>query len=48
MRIKTGLGLAVVVLLAGALGFCGKSYVDNAKKEFAEAEAALPSAIYTL
>ena len=42
MRIKTGLGLAVVVLLAGGLGFCGKSYVDNAKKEFAAAEAALP------
>ena len=42
MRIKTGLGLAVMVLLAGGLGFCGKNYVDNAKKEFAAAEAALP------
>ncbi len=42
MRIKTGLGLAVVVLLGVGLGFWGKSYVDNAKKEFAAAEAALP------
>ena len=42
MRIKTWLGLVIVFLLAAGLGFCGKSYVDNAKKEFAEAEAALP------
>ena len=42
MRIKTGLGLLIVVILAAGLGFCGKNYVDSAKKEFAEQEASLP------
>lgn len=48
MRIKTGLGLFIVLLLACGMGFCGYREVQNAKKEFAEAEAALPeSAIST-
>lgn len=48
MRIKTGIGVAVVVLLAGILGLNGCRMVNNAKKEYAEAEAALPeSAIST-
>ena len=48
MRIKTGIGIAVIALVAGGLGFAGYTRINNAKKEFAEAEAALPeSAIST-
>ncbi len=42
MRIKTGIGIAVIAILAAGMGFCGKVRIDNAKKEFADAEAALP------
>ena len=42
MRIKTWLGLLIVVALAGGLAFFGKTQLDEAKKEFAAAEADMP------
>ena len=42
MRIKTWLGLLIVALLAAGLAFFGKTQLDEAKKEFAAAEADMP------
>lgn len=42
MRIKTWLGLLIVALLAVGMGLFGKKQIDDAKKEFAAAEADMP------
>jgi hypothetical protein len=42
MRVRTWLALLIILALAGGLGFVGKTTIDDAKKEFAAAEADMP------